>query len=123
MTAPTTQFFGQRWDAPQVDHALQVPTPVGVACYACSETIEDGDRGLMRACFRGDDAGGLVGEVLPVHAECDLLPVMGHQLGLCHCTGYEPTRDTARLAWRAVGRQRGRDLADRSDDPLPDKDR
>src|SRR6187401_1020098 len=33
--AMTTVFFGERWDAPIVDNAEQVETPVFVPCYEC----------------------------------------------------------------------------------------
>jgi hypothetical protein len=85
----STLYFGPRWDAPVVDHAQQVPTPVGLACYDCEEPVVEGDRGLLR--------GGR-----PVHAECDLRRVMGHQVGYCSCTGCPPTRESGRLVWAKV---------------------
>jgi len=35
-----TRFFGERWDAPRVDDALQVGIPVGQQCPGCGELIE-----------------------------------------------------------------------------------
>lgn len=105
----TTVFFGERWDAPIVDDAEQVPTPVGQRCYDCGESVEDGDRGFVRGVGRMVD-GELVGSVEPIHAECDLRGVMGHQVGVCSCTGHDPSRATGRLVWARVGEMRGRDL-------------
>ena len=82
-----TVFFGDRWDAPIVDDAEQVPTPAGQECYACGEQVAAGDRGLIRACARMVD-GRPVAQALPVHTECDMLGVLGHQWGVCPCTGY-----------------------------------
>jgi len=104
-------FFGERWDAPIVDDARQIPTPVGATCYHCGETVVDGDRGLMRAVGRlvNDE---LVASGEPIHAECDLIGVSGHTMGVCHCTGCDTgSRAAARLVWERVGQARGRDLA------------
>lgn len=82
------QFFGERWDAPQVDPpAVQVPTPVGETCLHCGEPIGGGvgDRGLLRLAIRADGAG-----IEPVHMECDLRMTLGgldHLAGRCLCTG------------------------------------
>lgn len=104
-------FFGPRWDAPILNGALQVPTPVGQPCCGCGEPVCDGDRGLLRMVVRmqGDRP---VGAVEPIHAECELRAVMGHHVGVCSCTGHEPTRATARLVWQRVGEIRGRDLGE-----------
>lgn len=108
----TTHFFGERWDAPAVDDATQVPTPVGQPCLAeCGDVIAEGDRGFLRGVVRMVD-GELVGSVEPVHAECDLRSVMGHQVGVCPCKGYGHDRAAARLVWERVGEMRGRDLSD-----------
>lgn len=110
-SAPHTLFFGERWDAPIVDHARQVETPVGQPCLACTEAVEQGDRGLIRATIRSDGNDGWVSAAEPIHAECDLRGVLGHQYSICHCTGYDDSRATARLVWQRVGQHRGRDLA------------
>ncbi len=108
-----TVFFGERWDAPIVDHAMPAPTPVGQLCYDCGEPVEDGDRGFLRCVVRAGADGQTCGVVEPVHAECDLRSVLGHTVGICPCTGYERTRDAARLVWQQVGEQRGRPLEER----------
>jgi hypothetical protein len=95
-------FFGQRWDAPIVDDATPVDTPVGQCCYDCGEPVSDGDRGFIRAVPRLGGDGEPVGSAEPIHAECDLRSVMGHTLGLCRCTGYPSDRATARLVWEMV---------------------
>ncbi len=106
-----TLFFGSRWDAPIVDHARQVDTPVGEPCLSCTEPVEQGDRGLIRATIVSDGNGGWTGAAAPLHAECDLRSVLGHQYSICHCTGYDDSRATARLVWQKVSEHRGRDLA------------
>jgi hypothetical protein len=102
-----TVFFGVRWDAPIVDDADQVPTPVGQMCYVCGQPIEAGDRGLIRACMRWEehppDADGyttspLPVAALPIHAECDMLGVLGHQFGVCRCTGWDTYGPAARAS-------------------------
>ena len=90
-----TVFFGERWDAPIVDNATQVPTPVGEHCYDCAEPIADGDRGFVRPMVLAAN----VVETGYVHAECDLRGTCGHLVGLCRCTGYASDRATARLVW------------------------
>lgn len=106
----TTLFFGERWDAPIVDEATPTPTPVGKLCYQCSEPVENGDRGFIRTTVRMGDDGKLVGSAEPVHAECDMSGVIGHQVGVCHCTGYDGSRATAKLVWQRAGEQCGRPL-------------
>jgi hypothetical protein len=112
-----TAFFGARWDAPVVDDAEQVPTPVGERCYDCGEAVADGDRGFIRVCVSLDDDGRPVGSARPVHAECDLRGVLGHRYGLCHCNGYSQDRDTARAVWQRAGEERGRPLEQRTEPP------
>lgn len=91
----TTVFFGERWDVPLLENATQVETPVGVDCLNCSEPVADGDRGLLRGAFINGNPC-----VVPIHAECDLIGVIGHLMGVCHCTGYDTSsREAARLAW------------------------
>ena len=94
-----TTFFGERWDAPIVDDATQVPTPAGRRCYDCGEPIEGCDRGFVRATASQTPSGGMVAEAVYIHAECDLRGVVGHIAGFCSCTGYPPGRATARLVW------------------------
>lgn len=106
-------FFGERWDAPVVDDAIQVPTPVGEHCLHCVEPIEDGDCGFVQAMADLGPDGEMVERRCFTHAECDLRGVLGHQVGVCHCTGYDASRATAKLVWQRVSEQRGRPLEDR----------
>lgn len=93
-----TFFFGPRWDAPIMEGATEVPTPVGEPCTYCAESIADGDRGFARPVMSvGDDPGVRVSYV---HAECELSGILGHDAGYCRCTGHEDTRATARLVWK-----------------------
>lgn len=106
-------FFGPRWDAPMVDEAQQVPTPAGEICFNCGEAIADGDRGLIQTVVRLVD-GLAQGSVEPTHAECNLIGVMGHDMGVCSCTGYDTrTRAAAQVLWDRIGQARGRDLGER----------
>jgi hypothetical protein len=105
----TTYYFGERWDAPLVDEAKQVPTPVGQTCYACGELIAEGDRGLMRGCMRLGEDGQPVGSIEPVHVECDLRSVLGHQMGVCPCTGHGSSRADALLTLDRLNAQRADD--------------
>lgn len=112
-------FFGDRWDAPLIDEADQVPTPIGQSCFRCGELVAAGDRGLIRMVAR-ELGGELQAAAEPVHAECDLIGVVGHLVGVCHCTGYDTsTRAAARLAWQRAGEQRGRALAIRANARQP----
>lgn len=97
----TVLFFGERWDAPVVDDATQVSTPVGQPCYVCDEAVVDGDRGFVRPTVRMVD-GEPTAAAEPVHAECDLRMVMGHQVGVCPCNGYGSDRAAGRLVWERV---------------------
>lgn len=105
-------YFGERWDAPLLDEgARQVETPVGQPCLAeCGDLIQEGDRGLIRAVMVKAETGGWVSEQRPVHAECDMLPIVGHMHGVCSCTGHSHDRAAAKLCWQRVGEARGRPL-------------
>lgn len=101
----TAYYFGEPWDAPAVDDAVQLATPVGERCYDCGDPIGAGDRGWIRphiAAGSGNGGGPVAAVLRPVHAECDLRSIMGHMVGVCSCTGHEPGRDTGRLVWAAV---------------------
>jgi hypothetical protein len=80
-----TIFFGQRWDAPIVDRARFVPTPVGQVCYLCDRPIHRGDQGFIRPLIteNGPDRN------LPVHRGCDMAVTIGHLFGICSCTGWD----------------------------------
>lgn len=91
-------YFGDRWDSPYLDPepdrvVAQHTTPVGTPCYGCEEAIATGDRGLFRPVVRakpGGKADEWIGELEPVHAECDLRAMLGspaHLRGQCRCVG------------------------------------
>lgn len=106
-----TVFFGSRWDAPLLDGAEQTQTPVGKPCMRCTEPIVEGDRGLIRVAVRQVPGGAFEGTSEPIHAECELIGVVGHTVGVCGCRGYDTaTRAAARLTWERVGERRGRPL-------------
>jgi hypothetical protein len=102
-----TFFFGDRWDAPQVDDATQVDTPVGQSCLFCAEPIEPGDRGLLRHYVR--DIGPTdVDGIGPVHMECDLrmgLGIVAHLEGRCSCAGAPAVEPPGRPSFRVEARE------------------
>ncbi len=99
----TTAYFGDRWDAPQVDDATPVETPVGQNCLFCAEPVVAGDRGLIRAYVDVVD-GEVVDGVAPVHMECDLRQALGnvyHYSGQCRHVGECQHHITG--SWRQEG--------------------
>lgn len=80
----TTAFFGPRWDAPVVDHADQVATPVGEPCALCDRPIVDGDQGTLGVHLDTDGP-----RAAPIHRGCLLGDTMGHYFGVCSCTGWD----------------------------------
>jgi len=93
-------FFGEPWGVPALDGAAQAPTPVGRPCVLCGEPVQAGDRGWIRGHLAAGPDGQPVARVVPHHAECELLSVAGHLVGVCSCTGWDSGRDAAREAWR-----------------------
>lgn len=95
--ATTTVYFGPRWDAPGIDYARPIPTPVGEPCLNCEEPIVEGDRGVRRAVIRLGDKGQRVEYAIRhVHMECDLRMALGspaHLLGLCCCHSGNPAHE------------------------------
>ena len=103
VTESNVLYFGESWGSPLLDGARRVPTPVGERCFACKEPISEQDQGLVRIVLVG---GGILTshEVVPVHAECEALGIVGHQFGVCSCTGYDTTsRESARVLWQRLG--------------------
>lgn len=92
------EYFGPRWHAPALTGAVGVPTPVGRSCLWCGVPVAVGDRGWMRPLVQAD---GTVA-VGPSHAECELLSVAGHLVGVCPCTGWGSGRAAALEAWRRL---------------------
>jgi hypothetical protein len=79
-----TIFFGERWNAPIVDHARKAPTPIGVPCYQCERPIQEDDQGFVRPLITESGPSGN----LPIHRGCDMAVTIGHLFGLCSCTGW-----------------------------------
>jgi hypothetical protein len=94
-------YFGERWDAPAFDDAIEMPTPVGETCGLCEEPVEADDSGTIQQFY----AGGVLGP-RPVHIECWLRQGLGspaHLRGECSCSGRpEPADDRS---WREQGRE------------------
>jgi hypothetical protein len=94
----TTVYFGERWDAPRVDDATQIETPIGQKCLYCTESIKDGDRGLLMPWADVDSSG-----IAPVHMECDLRMGVGD---VAHLEGQCGSRDLAEArSWREEARE------------------
>ncbi len=93
-------YFGAGWGAPALEGGDQIPTPVGEPCLACQESIVDGDQGYVVVSFAFDDDKCLDSRRSYTHAECQFFQVAGHTVGICACTGYAPTRENAKLAWK-----------------------
>jgi hypothetical protein len=108
-------IFGRPWDAPICDDAVRYPeVPTYADCLRCTERFTDGDSGVIMPHVgpvdarhvigvMGADRGGtgyvLVGE----HRECHMSGVLGHIVGVCPCTGFDPdARATALEVQRRV---------------------
>lgn len=98
--------FGELWDAPVCDDAIQVVTPIGQPCYWCGELVAAGDRGFLRPTVKAEKAS-----LEPIHRECDLRSVVGsmaHQEGRCSCQGIKETpleislRQEALAVWERI---------------------
>ena len=90
---------------PKYEHvrAARIPVPVGQPCYTCREPIEEGDDGEMVVAL-GGGMEAPTAQSMPQHRECSILRVVGHELGVCGCTGYEG------LALREAGIEAARRL-------------
>jgi hypothetical protein len=106
---PRPAYFGEPWDAPALDGAVQVPTPEWQACALCGEPVMASDRGWIRGHLTAGPDGRPVTRVVPHHAECELLSVAGHLVGVCSCTGWDSGRPAAREAWRRLTEHGGVD--------------
>lgn len=105
----TPVFFGEPWDAPIIEDATQLPeVPTYAACLRCNDMIAEDDQGFVRPYIGSNlDPRYLVGmgpdyQLTAVHRECDLASVVGHAVGVCSCTGYDESRESAREVWRRV---------------------
>jgi hypothetical protein len=102
------QYFGPPWDAPFIDDATQVATPVGETCLSCEEPITEGDQGVvMPLVYVGDDGEPATRPAVQ-HRECLLLGVVGHVAGTCFChegLGTARERGRATAAWVEAARE------------------
>jgi hypothetical protein len=81
-----------------MDEAIEgysVVTSDGGTCLVCGEPIEEGGRWTAS------------GPPTAIHIECQALGIVGHDYGVCSCTGYDTTaRASALTLWermRAAG--------------------
>ena len=81
------KYFGDRadWDSNYFAESDRIPTPVGVLCNWCGESIVEGDAGIMMPLIT--EIGTLD---IYRHKECYLRGVfgsVGHQQRQCSCYG------------------------------------
>lgn len=125
-------YFGKLWDSPRFDpdgglRPIQKDTPLGQPCYECGVWISEGDRGEWAALVNQVTARGWPWlqrrkgwpwlqrrtgwqqELKPVHAECQLLGLIGHDYDVCSCTndgGAENRRAAALLLLERMNEKR-----------------
>ena len=97
------QFFGQRWDAPAFESAVEVPVPVGQTCLFCPEPIGSDDSGVVTPYI--DERGKA--SASPIHIECHIRSIVGsvaHLEGRCSCVTGRGSDDHTNTSWRQQGR-------------------
>jgi len=102
-------IFGPLWDAPVCDDATVYPeTPTNARCLRCREQFVEGDQGFVMPLMGKVDPEFLVGvhgagSLIAEHRECNLSSIVGHSVGVCRCTGFDPyARETGREVLRRV---------------------
>lgn len=94
---PKLYYFGEHWGAPRLDGAVRLNAPVNAVCLRCDEVISATDRGLYVADAHRPDGQGAI------HAECEVVGILGHNYGVCRCNGYlTQTRTAALELWRRM---------------------
>lgn len=96
------RYFGSPWDAPFIDDAVQVPTPVGEVCLTCDESVIEGEQGVVMPHIYLSEDGQTAARDTAQHRECMLLGVLGHLAGQCECFAGKGTpreRGRATVAW------------------------
>jgi len=84
------------------DNAVLVPTP-DVCCLNCSERILDGDAGFITPTYaeRMEPKYIVDGRFFFLwygdHRECSLIQYVGHLVGVCACTEWDPQSREAAL--------------------------
>lgn len=95
-----------------------VAVPAGWPCLHCGEPIAEGDTGFFRQCLLRNDTGGWAWKTRATHAQCEALGIIGHDFGVCSCTGFDTTaKASADELWRRLGRQLP-DVKDASPPPV-----
>lgn len=91
-------LFGDGWEnTPRGEDPdlFIVPAPVGELCTLCESPIEADDTGELMLNLETKPKRLL--RIVALHMECSLLSQLGHELGVCSCTGWAGT-DTLREA-------------------------
>lgn len=71
--------------------------PAPGPCFICGEQIADGDRVKETVLVNADGA-----RWARQHVECQALAIVGHQFGVCSCTGFEQDRAAALELWKRM---------------------
>lgn len=71
--------------------------PPAGKCVRCDEPIAAGDR--VKSTVLVTVAGARTARE---HVECQALGIVGHQFGVCSCTGFAPTRASALELWKRM---------------------
>ena len=93
-------IFGDWGTAGRAQGAARANVPVGVPCARCSELIVEDDVGEMMPHV--DETCAVI---RPIHRECLLLGIVGHEYGVCRCTDYavaSSVREAALELYRRV---------------------
>ena len=101
MVSAPVVYFGVHPLSLPGEEQQRAETPIGKLCLSCREAIQDGDSGLIVAVVRDEEAS-----IEPIHVECQALGVVGHDYGICTCTGHDTgSRAAALELWEKMGQQ------------------
>lgn len=80
-----------------IEKVLFAGRPADGRCLTCKEPIAAGERVKDTVLITPVGA-----RAARQHLECQALAIVGHQFGVCSCTGFEPTRASALELWRRM---------------------
>lgn len=79
-------LFGPWPNVPHAEDAHFVEPPLGELCLTCNEPIREGEAGEIMPMIAEEGT-----TLHPVHRECLILRIIGHNFGVCSCTNYAGT--------------------------------
>lgn len=97
------KWFGRAAGAPYERDSPKVPTPTGLPCGRCGETIEEGDDGVVLPLL---GAAGLA--EIAYHYACHARAILGgadHLRGRCGCCGGKEHPDPIYLTKRQAAQE------------------